>query len=89
MIFHVRVELSPALMEIGLALKAVMIGTLDFVTVIVADRVEFPAPLEAVSVYVVVKSGDTLCVPVGDTGPIFGLMETDVAPVTFHDNVDD
>jgi hypothetical protein len=38
---------------------------------------------------VVVKDGDTLCVPADDTVPISGLMETDVAPVTLHDNMAD
>jgi len=33
--------------------------------------------------------GVTVCEPLDDTVPILGLMETDVAPVTFHDNVPD
>ena len=45
---HVRVELWPELMEAGLALKEVMIGALDFVTVTVADAVGLPALLDAV-----------------------------------------
>ena len=84
---HARLELSPALMDAGLALKVVMIGEPDIVTVTVADAVELPASLEAVSVYVVVEPGVTLCDPVDDTVPMSGLMETDVAPVTFQDNV--
>ncbi len=84
-----RLELSPALMEAGLALKVVMIGAPDIATVTVADAVELPASLEAVSVYVVVEPGVTLCDPVGDTVPISGPMETDVASVTLHDNVTD
>jgi hypothetical protein len=47
---HARLELSPALIEAGFALKVLMIGELDIVTVTVADAVELPAPLEAVSV---------------------------------------
>jgi hypothetical protein len=86
---HVSLELSPALMETGLALNVVIIGTLDVVTVTVADAVELPASLEAVSVYAVVDPGVTFCDPVGDTVPISGLMETDVASVTLHDNVAD
>ena len=84
---HVKVESSPALMEAGPALKAVMMGIFDEVTVSVADAVELPALLEAVSTYLVVEPGDTFCVPVNDTGPISGLIETDVAPATLHDNV--
>ena len=76
-------------MEVWLALKVVMIGALGFVTLTVADAVGLPALLDAVSVYVVVKAGDTLCIPVDDTVPISGLIETDVAPVTLHDNVAD
>jgi len=38
---------------------------------------------------VVVVVGDTVCVPVDDTVPTPGLMETDVAPVTSHFNVAD
>ena len=34
---HVRVETSPDLMEVGLALNVVMIGSLDTVTVSVTD----------------------------------------------------
>jgi hypothetical protein len=86
---HARFELSPALMEAGLALKVVMIGELDVVTVTVAEAVELPAALEAVSVYAVVEPGVTLWDPVGDTAPISGLMETDVASVTLQDNVAD
>lgn len=66
-----------------------MIGAPGFATLIVADAVGLPALLDAVSVYVVVKPGDMLCVPVDDTVPKSGLMETDVAPITFHDNVAD
>ena len=86
---QVRVELSPALMESGLELKANIIGALDSFTVTIADEVALPALLEAVNVYVVVEPGVTLLVPVEETVPISGLMETDVAPVTFHDNLAD
>ena len=86
---QVRVELSPALMESGLELKANMRGALDSDTVTIADAVALPALLEAVNVYVVVELGITLLVPVEETVPISGLMETDVAPATFHDNVAD
>jgi hypothetical protein len=84
---HVRVETSPELMEAGLALKAVMIGAFDEVTVSVADAVELPALLEAVSMYLVVEPGDTFFVPLDDTVPISGAMETDVEPVTPQDTV--
>ena len=86
---HASVELWPPLINSWLALKVVMIGALDFVTVSVASAVGLPALLEAVRVYVVVKDGATLCVPVEDTVPISGLMETDAAPVTLHDNTAD
>ena len=76
-------------MEAGLALKVVITGALDIVTVTVVDAVELPAPLEAVSLYTVVEAGDTLFVPVNDTVPTSGPMETDVASATFHDNVAD
>lgn len=33
--------------------------------------------------------GVTVCEPLDDTVPKAGLMETEVAPVTFHDNVAD
>lgn len=36
-----------------------------------------------------VSAGATVCEPLADTVPILGLIETDVAPVTFHDNVAD
>lgn len=84
---HSRFVDSPDLIEDGLALKVVITGALDILTVMVADAVELPAPLEAVSLYTVVEAGDTLFVPVNDTVPTSGLMETDVAPATLHDNV--
>jgi hypothetical protein len=74
-------------MEVGLTLKVVMIGTFDVATLSVADAVELPLPLEAVSVYLVVESGDTLFVPLDETVPTSGSMETDVASLTLHDNV--
>ena len=86
---HVRVEGSPALMEAGLALKVVMMGILDGVTVSNADAVELPALLEAVSTYLVVEPGDTFFVPVDGTGPTSGFIETDVAPETLHDKIAD
>jgi hypothetical protein len=86
---HVRVETPPALIVVGLTLKVFIIGAPAAVTVIVAVAVELPALLEAVSVYVVVAPGATLFVPVNDTAPISGLMETDVASATLHDNVAD
>ena len=76
-------------MEAGPALKVVMIGIFNEVTVSIADAVELPALLEAVSTYLVVEPGDTFFVPVTGTGPISGLMETNVAPATLHDNVAD
>ena len=79
---HVRVETSPDLMEVGLAPNVVIMGASDAVTLSVADAVELPAPLEAVSTYLVVEPGDTLFVPLDDTVPIPGSMETDVEPVT-------
>ena len=87
MISHVRVEISAELMEAGLALKVVMIGVFDEVTVIVANAVELPALLEAVSTYLVVEPGDTFFVPLDDTVPISGSMEADVEPVTPQDTV--
>ena len=84
---HVNVDSSPEIMEAGLALKVVMIGAFDEVTVSVADAVELPALLEAVSRYPVVEPGDTFFVPLDDTVPISGSMETDVEPVTPHDTV--
>lgn len=86
---HVRVETPAGLTEVGLASKLVMIGAFDKATVIVADAVELPASLDAVSVYVVVVPGDTLFDPVNETVPMAGSMEADVAPVTLHDNVAD
>ena len=65
-----------------------MIAAPDAVTVIVADAVELPALLEAVSVYVVVVPGVTFFVPVNATVPISGPIVTDVAFATLHDNVD-
>jgi hypothetical protein len=43
----------------------------------------------AVRVYVLVAEGDTNCVPDAGTTPIPWSIETEVAPSTFHDNVDD
>ena len=86
---HVKVESSPAFMEAGPALKVVMMGIFEEVTVSSADAVELPASLEAVSRYLVVEPGETFCVPVNGTGPISGLIETDVASATLHDNIAD
>ena len=47
---HIRAELWPPLINAWLALKVVMIGALDFVTVSVANAVGLPALLEAVRV---------------------------------------
>ena len=80
-------ETSPELMEAGSALKVLMIGAFDEVTVSVAAAVELPAPLEAVSTYLVVEPGDTFFVPLDETVPISGSMETDVEPVTPQDTV--
>jgi len=38
---------------------------------------------------VVVSVGVTVCEPLDDTLPMPGLIETEVAPVTFHDSVAD
>jgi hypothetical protein len=75
-------------MEVGLALKVAMTGIPAAVTVTVVEDVESPMLLVAVMIYVVVEEGDTALVPEEDTAPMPGLMETDVAPVTLHDNVD-
>ena len=51
------------------------------VTVIVIDLRADPVILSATSVYVVVVSGDTVLVPLEETVPIPGLIETELAPV--------
>jgi hypothetical protein len=76
-------------MAAGLALKVLIIGAPDVAVVTVAVAVELPALFEAVSVYAVVARGVTVAVPLGDTLPTSGLIEIDVAFVTFHDNVED
>jgi len=84
---HVSVACLPEPTVDGLAEKIDMIGALVILTVSVADLVELPASLEAVSVYVVVSWGDTSLLPLGSTLPISGLMETDFALETPHDRV--
>jgi len=66
-----------------LELKLSMDGRVP-VTVIVIDLRADPDILLATSVYVVVVSGDIFLVPLEETVPISGLIETDVAPVTSH-----
>jgi hypothetical protein len=58
-------------------------------TVIVCDPLAEPNRLLASSVYLVVVLGDTVLVPLDDTVPMPGMMETDDTPVTFHCNVTD
>jgi hypothetical protein len=74
-------------MAAGPALKLVMIGAFDEVTASVAAAVELPALLEAISTYLVVEPGDTFFVPLDETIPISGSMETDVEPATSQDTV--
>jgi hypothetical protein len=64
-----------------LELKLLMDGRIP-VTVIVIDLLADPDILLANSVYVVVVSGDTALVPLKETVPIPGLIETEFAPVT-------
>ena len=52
------------------------------VTVIVIDLRADPDIFLATSVYVVVVSGDTVLVPLEETVPMSGLIETELAPVT-------
>lgn len=86
---HVKVELSPVLIDVGLAVKAVMTGMPAAVTETVAEAVESPALLVVVRVYVVVEDGVTATLPEDDTIPTLGLMDTDVARETFHDSVEE
>ena len=85
---QVRVATSPAAIEVLSAAKVVITGLPAVFTVTVTGAVVLPAPLVAVSVYVAVEAGDTVFVPVDETLPISGLMETDVAPATSHDSVE-
>ncbi len=77
---------SPEVMVPGLTVKLLMDGSLGMVTVIVVDFCAEPEKLVATSVYVVVAVGDTATVPLDDTVPISGVMDTPVAPVTSHCN---
>jgi hypothetical protein len=82
--FHCNVELCPAVILSGVAVKAVITGRLFGVTVIVAEAVIELAPLVVLRVYVVLVFGATDCVPVEDVVPIPWSIETDFAPLTFH-----
>ena len=52
----------------------------------VAEAVTEPEPFVAVKVYVVVAAGETNLVPYNGTVPMLLLMETELAPDTFHRN---
>ncbi|MHB8086377.1 MAG: hypothetical protein ACYDHZ_11180 [Dehalococcoidia bacterium] len=82
--FHDSVADPPALIVPGLTAKLPREGGLGLITVIVVDPLAEPDILVAVSVYVVVVAGDTGIVPLDDTVPTSGLMDTPVAPVTSH-----
>ena len=83
---HDNVADPPEVMAPGLTVKLLMEGALGTVTVIVADFRAEPEKLVATSVYVVVAVGDTATIPLDDTVPIPGVMDTPVAPVTSHCN---
>lgn len=85
---HVSVVLSPAVIDVGLAVNVVMTGMPAAVTVTTAVAVVSPALLPAVRVYVVEEDGDTDFVPEADTVPTPWLMETEVAPLTAHESVE-
>jgi len=85
---QVRVAASPEEIEVISAAKVVITGLPAVFTVTVTDPAVLPTPLVAVSVYTVVEVGDTVLVPVDETLPISGLIETDVAPVTPHESVE-
>ena len=85
---QVRVAASPAVIEVTSAVKVVITGLPAVFTVTVTDPVVLPVPLVAVRVYTVVEVDDTVLVPVDETLPISGLIETDVAPVTPHESVE-
>jgi len=77
------VALCPAKILPGLMLKLSMEGRMP-VTVMVTDLLADWDILLATRVYVVVVSGDTVLVPLKETFPIPGLMETESAPLTSH-----
>jgi len=86
---HDSVELLSEAIEVGLAVKLLITGGPEGLTVIVDVIVDVPVSLTAVIVYVVVSVGATVFDPVADTLPMVGLMETVVAPETFQDSVVD
>ena len=84
---HVRVELWPEVMVVGLALNVTVgAGVVETVTVAVAVLVP-PAPV-AVRVYVVVAVGETVTEPDVGTVPTPLSILTVVALVVDHDKVE-
>src|SRR5579864_4578834 len=85
---HCKVELCPALIEGGVAVKLAITGT-PTVTVTVILQVAFPPGPRALTVYVVVCAGFTETVPVLSTCPMPGVMKTLLALTLVHASVDD
>ena len=80
-VFHVSVELPPALIVVGLALMPAAGGPLEpTVTMAWAEAVT-PAALVATNVYVVVDVGDTVCDPLTGTDAPFRVALTALVDV--------
>jgi hypothetical protein len=87
--FHCSVVDPPLVIVLGLAVNVFIIGKPAAVIVTISVAFTEKGPLVAVRVYVVSTIGDTNCVPDKGLTPIPWSIETTVAPVTFHCNVDD
>ena len=68
---HCNVEDWLAVIELGVAVKLVMVGRIGWLTVTVASLVTEPTVLAAVILYVVVAVGDNGFVPEAETSPMF------------------
>ncbi len=84
LVTQLSVLLEPAVMLVGLAVKELMTGSAGAaVTVTVTSDVADPAPLVAVSIYVVVAAGLTFVEPLEAVDVnVPGVMAMAVAPVT-------
>jgi len=65
----------------GSILKLFMDGKIPVTSIVIDLRTE-PYRLPATSVYVVVVPGEIVLVPMEDTVPMPGLIETEFAPLT-------
>lgn len=85
-VVQLNVELWPSWMDVGDALNVITGGPAVTVTVVAAVTVP-PLPV-AVRVNVVVTEGETTLEPLNATLPIFWSMDTELALLVVHFNVE-